>query len=137
MFSLSAKAIYGLMAMLELALNDHKELIQIKNIADSCSIPQNFLEQLLIILKKAGFIKSFRGNQGGYALKKSPGHIKVIDILECLDGELRIVQSNIKNDILDFFWDKLEYEVKDILNINLEDLILSKQKAEQHIASNI
>ncbi len=51
MFSLSAKAIYGLMAMLELALNDHKELIQIKNIADSCSIPQNFLEQLLIAIR--------------------------------------------------------------------------------------
>ena len=66
----SDKINYGLSAIFELAKNKHKGLIQIKDIATAQGIPQNYLEQFLTDLKKAGLVESVRGSQGGYRLKK-------------------------------------------------------------------
>jgi Rrf2 family cysteine metabolism transcriptional repressor len=66
MFTISAKAAYGIYAMLELTKHYHIGSIQIKDIAEAQKIPQHYLEQLLVTLRKAGLVKSFRGTNGGY-----------------------------------------------------------------------
>jgi Rrf2 family cysteine metabolism transcriptional repressor len=135
MFTISAKGIYGLTAMLELAT--HHEHVQIKDIAEKHDIPQHYLEQILVILKKGGLVESFRGAQGGYALSRSPDGIKVIDILTLLEGKLEIVADQRKGGSLDFFWTDLAKAITGALSETLGDLLFAKQRHEQQFIYTI
>ena len=137
MFSVSAKGIYGLVALVELASNYNKDHIRIKEIAKMHNIPQHYLEQLLIILKRAGFIKSIRGNQGGYAMAKSPHQIKISDVLQILEGDIKLIPLDKQNNMLQFFWESLEKVICNELDITLNDLLLKKQQFEKRIMYNI
>ncbi len=123
--------------MVELGMSRNKSPMQIKDIASTHSIPQHYLEQLLVILKKAGLVQSFRGALGGYALAKNPNQIKILDILTFLDGKVEIVPEKKKNNILSFFWDKIESNTEELLDISLEELILEKQTFEKKYIYNI
>lgn len=87
---LSTKGIYGLAAMYELSKSPNKIPMQNKDICKKANVPQNYLEQLLPLLKKAGLIKSIRGAQGGYYLVRSPSLISIKDIFIALEGSLQI-----------------------------------------------
>lgn len=88
----STRGRYGIKAMVDLAMNtNNKKCESIKSIAKRQGIPENYLEQLMATLKKAGFVKSIRGAQGGYILNKSPEDISVGDLLEILEGSLALV----------------------------------------------
>lgn len=69
---LSTKGRYGLKAMFELGLQYGKGPIPLKVIAERQNIPENYLEQLIAILRKAGLVKSVRGAQGGYLMLRPP-----------------------------------------------------------------
>jgi len=114
---------YGLAALFELAKNDFKGYIQIKEIAMSQNIPQNYLEQLLINLKRAGLVDSMRGAQGGYKLKKPAREIKIINLIEALESPITIVDYSKNPEVLQSFWKTIEYKFKDLFNITLEDLV--------------
>ena len=119
----SKKVKYGLAALLKLANNYNTGYIQIKDIASTQNIPQNYLEQMLTTLKKAGLVGSMRGSQGGYKLIKPASQIKIIDIIEALDGPFIISDSSQSNEILDIYWNKLESKLKSLFNDTLEDLV--------------
>ena len=82
----SRRATYGIMAVIDLAMNGTDVPVQARAIAKRQTIPIKFLEQVLHSLKKAGLIDSLRGVQGGYLLLKEPSALSVADILEALDG---------------------------------------------------
>jgi len=119
----SEKVNYGLSAIFELAKNYYKGYIQIREIATAQNIPQSYLEQLLIILKRAGLVDSMRGAQGGYKLKKSAHDIRIIDLIEALETPITIVDYSKNSEVLQSFWRKIEVEFKDLFNNTLEDLI--------------
>ena len=100
MFSLSAKARYGLQATYDLALNQGSRLRQIREVAEDQAIPQQFLEQVLVQLKRARLVKSYRGSHGGYALARDATKITVLDVLTCLEGPIEIGAVNYKDEIL-------------------------------------
>ncbi len=84
---LSNKSEYALLALLRLA--DHActgEPLQIRQIAAEEGIPDRYLEQLLAMLRRAGFIKSQRGAKGGYLLAREPWKIDVLQIVACIEG---------------------------------------------------
>lgn len=137
MFTISAKGIYGLTAVLELAGHYRHGTMQIRDIAEAHSIPQHYLEQILVILKKGGIVESQRGSQGGYRLAKSPSGIMVIDILTLLEGKLEIVSDPMKERQLDFFWGGLDRAVREQLSVTLEDLMLAKQQRDQQFVYTI
>ena len=114
---------YGLAALFELAKNDFKGYIQIKEIATSQNIPQNYLEQLLINLKRAGLVDRMRSAQGGYKLKKPAREIKIINLIEALESPITIVDYSKNPEVLQSFWKTIEYKFKDLFNITLEDLV--------------
>jgi Rrf2 family protein len=136
MFNISTKGKYGLLAVFELSKFYNKNSVQIKYISEKHNIPQNYLEQILVILKKKGFIKSFRGKNGGYSLNISPNKIIAYDVLECLEGELNFLQNNSKTE-LDFFWNSLQEKLKKYLNLSFEDLLLKFQEQNQTLMFNI
>ena len=85
---ISLKATYGILAALDLALNNGKRPVQAKSIAKRQAIPVRFLEQVLLAMKKAGIVESLRGAQGGYLLNKLPAEVSLAEIVEALDGSL-------------------------------------------------
>jgi len=86
---LSKKSEYGLRALIELTLayEEHTTL-QRHQIAKRQHIPIEFLEQILLALKRAGLLASRRGLKGGYTLIKPPGEITVGQVIRILDGPL-------------------------------------------------
>lgn len=137
MFSLTTRSLYGLTAVFELARNYQKGRLQARDIAEKHKIPQHYLEQLLVALKKTGTVKSFRGTQGGYALTCPPAQLKVIDVLKALEGNLSVIPAGSQAEELDFFWKSIEESIGKVLDMNLDQLILEKNRLEQNITYSI
>lgn len=137
MFTVTAKGLYGLSAMVELARYYDQGSRQIKDIAEAHAIPQHYLEQILVALKKAGLVESFRGAQGGYALAKNPNQIMLIDILTQLEGKLEVIPEQRKNNELSFFWEDLEYEIRRYLTRTLADLLLAHEESKNQVFYSI
>lgn len=74
--------------MLELALKYDKGPQHIRMISRNQNIPERFLEQILLLLKRAGYLKSRKGQKGGYYLAKPPAEINVAEIIRVLEGPL-------------------------------------------------
>ncbi len=85
---ISTKGRYALRLMLDLALNESGEPIRLKEVAGRQGISDKYLEQIIATLNKAGYVKSTRGAQGGYSLKKAPGEYTVGMILRLTEGSL-------------------------------------------------
>lgn len=85
---LSKKSEYGLRALLELTHAHGRTTLQRHEIADHQHIPIEFLEQILLTLKRAGLVTSRRGIKGGYTLIKQPGEISLGQVIRILDGPL-------------------------------------------------
>ena len=119
----SEKVKYGLAALFELAKNYNSGYLQIKDIASAQDIPQNYLEQLLIKLKDADLVKSTRGMKGGYKLNKPANTIKVIDLIEALEGEITIFETVEPSTVLGIYWTDIEDNFKELFNSTLEDFI--------------
>ena len=84
----SVKGRYGLEAMLCLAMHSSSGHVSLNRIAEISGISENYLEQLFIVLRKKGIVKSIRGAQGGYQLMRGPSEISVGEILRALEGPL-------------------------------------------------
>ncbi len=84
----STKGRYALRLMLDLAIHDTGENIALKTIAKRQEISGKYLEQIIGILTKAGFVKSVRGSSGGYRLAKKPEEYTIGDILRLTEGSL-------------------------------------------------
>jgi Rrf2 family protein len=81
------KGDYALKTILNLAINyERGGVVTIHELAECADIPIKFLEQVLLDLKRGGFVKSRRGKIGGYALAKPPASIKVGDVVRYIDG---------------------------------------------------
>lgn len=83
---LTFKGDYALKIMLDLAQNYEKGLVRIKDISKRQDIPVKYLEQIILILKGAGFVRSRRGPDGGVALARSPQKIRIGEIIRLMDG---------------------------------------------------
>lgn len=85
---ISTKGRYALRLMLDLAQNHSGEYMPLKEVAQRQNIPVKYLEQIVTLLSRAGYIKSVRGNSGGYKLSKSAQEYRVGDILRVAEGSL-------------------------------------------------
>jgi Rrf2 family protein len=84
----SKRTTYGIMAVVDLAINAKDCPVQARAIAKRQGIPIRFLEQVLHALKNGHLIESHRGAQGGYLLSREPSSTSIADILEALEGPL-------------------------------------------------
>lgn len=125
---ISTKGRYGLMLLVDLAMNEAGSPISLKSIADRQSLSEHYLEQLIAPLRNAGFVRSIRGAYGGYVLAKPKAEITVADIILTLEGPLCIVDEDIQ-DGLDEFWEKLRAAILAVLESQtLQDLVDLKNK---------
>ncbi|HZP26212.1 MAG TPA: Rrf2 family transcriptional regulator [Dehalococcoidia bacterium] len=86
---ISTKGDYGIRALVELVHHCHETRpTQSGEIAARQNIPESYLEQLLTTLRRAGFIRSIRGPQGGHVLIREPDDIRVSEVIEALEGPI-------------------------------------------------
>jgi len=84
----STRSDYGLRALIELAGHHGSGPLQSSEIALRRHIPEQYLDQLLTSLRKAGFIRSVRGPSGGHELVRPPSEICIREVIESLEGSL-------------------------------------------------
>lgn len=85
---ISTKGRYALRLMLDLATYDTGGPVSLKDVARRQEMSDKYLEQIIAVLNKAGYVKSIRGAQGGYLLKKDPSEYTVGMILRLTEGDL-------------------------------------------------
>ncbi|NJO04981.1 MAG: RrF2 family transcriptional regulator [Chloroflexaceae bacterium] len=135
---ISSKTEYGVRALFDLAQHYGKGPVQSEDIAGRQGIPVNYLNQMLITLRRAGFIESLRGPQGGHMLARSPEQINLYDVLCVLEGNL-VIQDNARDDLnptqpedcqyVRNVWDDLRRIVEStLLDVTLEDLCQRKRQ---------
>lgn len=90
------KGDYALKAILDLSVH-YGNLITIQKIAKRLDIPIKFLEQVLLDLKRGGFVESRRGKVGGYLLAKPPKDIRLGDIIRFIDGPIEPIACTEKS----------------------------------------
>ncbi len=142
---LSTKGRYGLRAMVDIAVHSSDEPVSIISIARRQNISENYLEQIISKMKKAGLLISHRGAGGGYKIAKPLNEISVGDIIRALEGNLNLVDCpGLKDEskgcktselcVTKYVWEKVNDSVKDTFdNISLEELASeSKEKIELH-----
>ncbi len=85
---ISTKGRYALRVMVDLALNSNEKYVTSKEISMRQEISNKYLEQIIAMLNKAGYLETARGNTGGYKLAKKPNEYKIGDILKATEGDL-------------------------------------------------
>jgi Rrf2 family cysteine metabolism transcriptional repressor len=129
---LSAKGEYAIRALLDLALHGQKGLQPIQDIAARQGIPQRYLEQVLLQLKRAGLLESRRGSAGGYRLSRPRDQVTVGAVLRAVEGPVvgteparrgsRLAQAECAGDLSEL-WREISDAVSMVVDrITLEDL---------------
>ena len=137
---ISTKGRYALRLMLDLAMNGENNVVRIKDIAERQQISDKYLEQIISVLNKAGYVRSTRGPQGGYSLRKAPEEYTVGDILRLTEGSLAPVacveeegSCEREVDCVTVVWKRLNQAISDVVDhITLADLVaLQEEKREK------
>lgn len=88
---ISKKAEYALRATVAMARLPRREPVPIQVLSKDANVPVKFLEQILLILKRGGILKSKRGVGGGYQLAKEPARIPLGEIVHLVDGPSTLI----------------------------------------------
>lgn len=130
---ISTKGRYALRLMVDLAMNNNGEMVRIKEIAERQHISEKYLEQIISVLKKAGFVRSLRGSQGGYQLAKKPEEYTVGAILRLTEGSMAVVscledeenQCTRANQCVSLkIWTMIDDAVSDVIDhVTLQDMV--------------
>ena len=131
---LTSKGRYAVMALADLAKFNSINPVSLRDISLRQSISLVFLEQIFSKLKKNNIVKSIRGTNGGYILNKQPIEIKLADILNAVDEEVKTVQCKKESKkgcngkatkcLTHNLWDELETHINNFFDKkSLDDLI--------------
>ena len=120
----STKGRYALNVMIDLALNAKENFIPLRDIATRQGISMKYLEQIVSMLNKAGYLQTARGNNGGYKLTKRPEEYKVGDILRATEGDLAPIMCVVEDGNCDkkeacktfSFWEGLDKVINDYVD---------------------
>ena len=85
---ISTKGRYALRVMIDLAGRDCDEYIPLKEISEKQQISMKYLEAIVAVLNKAGFLNSLRGKDGGYKLSRTPAEYTIGSVLKLTEGSL-------------------------------------------------
>ncbi len=139
---LSARGEYGVRAMAHLALNYNEGPVPLSKVASSENISHHFLEQIFVLLRRGGLIKSVRGVKGGYMLALPPREVCVGDIIRVLEGPIAPVECVSENGgnggscrcertddcLARHVWEKLRDHINEMLDkTTLQDMMDWKQ----------
>ena len=140
---ISTKGRYAVRLMLDLATNYSGSPIRLKDAAGRQGISEKYLEQIISVLNKAGYVRSIRGPQGGYVLQRTPKEYTVGMILRLTEGSLAPVDcvedgadcGREDQCVTVMLWKKLNDAINSVVdNITLADLVeWQMQKSNEYV----
>lgn len=89
----SKRSRYGIQALIDLGIYAKNGCVQLKDVSERNDISVKYLEQIFTALRKAGFVKSIKGPQGGYLLGNLPEEIHISDVIEVMDGSYELEEE--------------------------------------------
>ena len=137
MIGISTKTVYAVAALHELGAAPEGEVLKIKEIAKRASIPQNFLEQILLELKKQGMLLSIKGAHGGYKLAKPLKDIELKDVVIILESDVFTDICKTDDPALRLFWEDVRKNVEKAFAVPLSELKEYQLKAAQALNYSI
>ena len=135
---ISTKGRYALRIMIDLAENANGEYIRLKDISARQGITLKYMEQIMPMLTKAGYVRSYRGNNGGYMLAKEPEEYTAGDIIRTTEGSLAPIAclETPENECERYhdcatvgFWEGMYKVISDYV-----DSVTLKQLIDEHLA---
>ena len=141
---ISTKGRYAVDVLLYMAADNSGEYITLKSIAESQSLSWKYLEHIVSVLNKAGFVKSSRGSQGGYKLARQPEEYTLGMILRLMEGSLSPVNClESENDcpnqnqcVTMRAWKQLADAIDDVVDgITLADLVKWQLQSEKLVVN--
>ncbi|MBI4707523.1 MAG: Rrf2 family transcriptional regulator [Candidatus Omnitrophica bacterium] len=141
------KSDYSLKTILNLAIHYGEEPVTIHELAKRSDIPIKFLEQILLDLKRGGFVESRRGKVGGYLLAKHPSKIGLLEVVRfvagpvepiaCVDKKYRRCRD-IDKCVFRDIWQKITNATEKILEeVTFEDLVKKSRKSQGNFVYQI
>ena len=135
---LTSKGRYAVMALIDIAKFDNINPVSLRDISLRQGISVDFLEQIFSKLKKNEIVKSIRGTQGGYILSKKPSEIKLNNIFDAIDENVKTVQCKKESKkscngksskcVTHDLWNELETHINSFFEQkSLEDLVSKKE----------
>lgn len=133
MLKFTLRVEYAIKALVRLGVSD--EPMSVPQIASVERIPTNFLEQILVRLRRKGLVNSIRGKKGGYTLAVPPHEITVLDVIEAVEGKYGLAKCLVPGGeeecfvpatdcVLRSVWNRIQAKIKDILSdITVESII--------------
>ena len=82
----STRTTYGIRALVELAMHEIEEPVSVRFLAQRLGVSKYYLENLLLIMKRNGFVTPSRGSRGGYSLARCPADIRLPEVFTALEG---------------------------------------------------
>ncbi|MDD2657938.1 MAG: Rrf2 family transcriptional regulator [Candidatus Pacebacteria bacterium] len=138
---------YALKAILDLALHYDRGLTTANDMAKRIDAPMKFLEQVLLELKKGGFVESRRGNIGGYLLSRPPAKIIVGEVIRFIDGPTEPIScvmkgysncQDLNKCVFKKLWQKVSRATSDIIdNTTFEELVSQVTRQQRVLVYSI
>ena len=131
----STRAQYGMRALVEIALSGNEPL-SLKVVAERQDLSQHYLEQIMAVLRRAGYVEAVRGAHGGYRVAKPLNDITAFEVVELLEGTLAPVSciedeetcERTGNCSTEGLWRRVDSAVREVLSAtSLADLVAERQ----------
>lgn len=127
---------YGLLAVMHLAAVSGSGPIQTREIARAEDIPEQFLEQVLASLRRAGIVRSIRGAAGGYELVRPAGEITPGDVVRALSGEIMPAKAGARKPetaVVHDLWRKAQEAISNVLDsMTIQDMVDERLRNQQN-----
>ena len=137
---ISAKSRYALHLMLALAMQGEGENLSVKSVAESQGISEKYLEQIIPLLVRGGFVRSVRGARGGYHLMKDPEDTTVGDVLRTVEGSIAPVSclddavnqcARCKECVTLDLWAQVDQAISNVVDhVTLADLVDKQRRID-------
>ena len=143
------KGDYALKALFQLALNYEGGtggVMSITEIAKRGDMPEKFLEQILLTLKKGGFVKSRRGVKGGFSLSRPPKEIRIGQIIRFIEGPIEPIAcvekdtykgcKDVESCIFRDVWSQVKMAISSVVDtLTFEELVLRYKERKLNLKS--
>lgn len=118
---LSTKSRYGLRMLIDICNQPKENPTTLSSIAERQNVSVNYLEQVASELKRAGFIHSIKGSNGGYFLSKEADDIIVGNVLKIMEGDIRVTDDFPKDESI--LQQMIRHKVYDEINLKISNLV--------------
>jgi len=143
---LSTRARYGTRALLDLARHGGEKPVQLKDIAGRQNISLHYLEHIIAPLVGAGIIRSTRGVRGGLRLTRHPKDVKLIEVIQLLEGSITPVDCISNPETCDRadicvtrdVWCEMKKAIDTALeSVTLQDLLEKQRRKETSVKQSV